>query len=142
VVKSINVLALMILIIGVLGCGDSGISIQGQITVNGQPLETAEIKFLPMDAVSSEHVGAVVTNGQYEVESSDRIQAGEYQVQIRAYRSSGKQVWDGMGDGKTKNMVDHFGQFIPNRYNDASELKVTLQPGKNEFNSDLKIAGQ
>jgi hypothetical protein len=46
-----------------------------------------------------------------------------------------------MGDGKTKTMVDDFSQYIPNRYNDASELKVTLHPGENEFNSDLQIAG-
>jgi hypothetical protein len=63
-------------------------------------------------------------------------------VQIRAYRSSGKKVWDGMGDGKTKTMVDDFKQFIPNRYNDASELVVNLQKGKNEFTTNLEISRQ
>lgn len=132
--------AAIILLVAVFpGCGGSGISIQGQITINGQPLESAEIQFLPMNSASGEHVGAVVTQGRYTIENTDRAKEGEYQVQIRAFRSSGKKVWDGMGDGKTKNMVEDFSQFIPNRYNDASELKVTLRPGDNNFSSDLKI---
>ena len=47
-----------------------------------------------------------------------------------------------MGDGKTKTMVDDFKQFIPNRYNDASELVVNLQKGKNEFTTNLEISRQ
>lgn len=125
-----------------LGCGDSGISIRGKITVNGEPLESAELKFLPLDAVDNEHVGAVVANGEFEVEDNERIKEGEYQVQVCAFRKSGKKVWDGMGDGSNKTMVDDFSQFIPNRYNDASELKVSLKKGENEFSTDLKVSAK
>ena len=124
------------------GCGDSGISIKGKITVNGEPLESAELKFLPLNSADRENVGAVVANGEYEVENNERIKEGEYQVQVRAYRNSGKKVWDGMGDGTNKTMVEDFSQFIPNRYNDASELKVSLKKGDNEFSTDLKVPGK
>ena len=124
------------------GCGDSGISISGKITVNGKPLESAEIKFLPLNSADNEHAGAVVTNGEYVVENDERIKEGEYQVQIRAFRASGKKLWDGMGDGTNKTMVDELAQFIPNRYNDSSELKVSLKKGDNEFSTDLKVPGK
>lgn len=128
----------MCLLVFVAGCGDSGITIHGMVTVDGQPLETAEIKFFPLADVNGESIGAAVANGEYEIPSTQRIKEGEYQVQIRSYRSTGKKVWDGMGDGENKVMVDEFRQFLPNRYNDASELKVALKQGDNEFNADLQ----
>ena len=141
--SSFSFVATLFVLAGLLtGCQESGISVQGQITVDGEPLEAAEIRFLPTSSNDREHLGAVVTDGRYAVAGSDRVREGEYQVQIRAYRSSGKKVWDGMGDGKTKTMVDDFKQFIPNRYNDASELVINLQEGKNEFTTNLETSRQ
>ena len=124
------------------GCGDSGISIRGKITINGKPLESGEIKFLPLNSVDNEHAGAVVTNGEYVVENNERLKEEEHQVQVRAFRPTGKKLWDGMGDGTNKTMVEEIAQFIPNRYNDASELKVSLKKGDNEFSTDLKVPGK
>ena len=131
--------AMMCGLVVLVGCGQSGISIQGTISLNGQPLESAEIQFFPIDSATGEHIGTVVSNGAFEVEPSQRIKEGEYQVQIRAFRSTGKKIWDGMGDGENKTMVDDFQQYSPSIYNDASKLTVVLQQGKNEFSSDLTI---
>lgn len=121
------------------GCGDSGIKIHGKISVNGAPLEEAEIQFVPMNSIGGDQLGTTVIKGAYTLVDSERLKEGEYQVQIRAYRGTGKKIWDGMGDGKNKNMVDDLKQFVPPKYNDASELKVAIKPGNNEFNSDLQI---
>ena len=126
--------------VGVLGCGQGGFRIHGKITVDGVPLEQGELKFVPMDSSGGDHVGTVVEKGEYSVDDIERLKGGEYQVQIRAFRTTGKKIWDGMGDGTKKNMGEDMKQFIPIKYNDASELKVTLQPGDNQFNTDLKIA--
>ncbi|MCA9132795.1 MAG: hypothetical protein KDA45_06560 [Planctomycetales bacterium] len=121
------------------GCGDSGFEIHGKVMLNGKPMEQGEIQFVPMDSTGGEHVGAVITNGEYAVEDSVRLEEGEYQVQIRSYGSTGRKVWDGMGDGTNKTMVDDFRQILPPKYNDVSELRLTLKPGKNEFNADLEV---
>lgn len=123
----------------VAGCGGGGTGVSGKISVNGQPLEQANIEFLPMNPSISNQFGAAVTQGAYRVDNSQQIKPGEYQVQIRAYRGMGKKVWDGMGDGTNKNMVEELTQFIPNKYNDASELKVALSSGSNNFDADLVV---
>lgn len=131
-------LGLLLMVLSACGCGEN-FRVHGKITADGVPLEQAEMKFVPVESTGKEDIGTVVTSGQYLLEDSERLKEGEYQVQIRAFRSTGKKVWDGMGDGTNKNMVEDVKQFIPAKYNDASELRVTLKRGNNEFNTDLKI---
>lgn len=130
--------ALWLLVMVVAGCGDN-FSVHGKITVNGEPLEQAELKFVPTNSSGGDEIGTVVTNGEYSLVDPDRLKETEYQVQIRSFRSTGKKVWDGMGDGTNKNMVEDVKQFIPIKYNDASELRVSLKRGRNEFSTDLKV---
>ncbi len=137
--RLLGCLACACLAVFVAGCGDAGFRIHGKITVDGAPLESGELKFVPMNSTGGDHVGTAVTKGEYSVDDIERLKEGEYQVQIRAFRSTGKKIWDGMGDGTKKNMVDDMKQFIPVKYNDASELKVTLKQGENEFTTDLKV---
>lgn len=125
-----------------VGCGPSGIRIHGKVSVDGRPLEEGSIQFVSVTSTGVDQLGTVVSKGEYLLEDSERLKEGEYQVQIRAYRGTGKKIWDGMGDGSKKNMVDDLKQFIPPSYNDASELKVTIKPGTNEFNAELKLAGE
>lgn len=123
------------------GC-DSGVTVQGKISVNGAPLEEAEIQFVPVTSTGGDQLGAAVIKGEYSLADAERLKEGEYQVQIRAFRGTGKKIWDGMGDGTNKNMVEDLKQFIPAKYNDTSELKVSLKSGKNEFSANLEIPGK
>ncbi len=128
----------LVLMVALVGCGDQ-FSVHGKITVNGEPLEQAELKLVPVASSGGDEIGTVVTNGEFSLVDPDRLRETEYQVQIRAFKSTGKKVWDGMGDGKDKNMVEDVKQFIPIKYNDASELRVSLKRGRNEFSTDLKV---
>lgn len=132
-------LSLLATVLLLAGCGDAGNTIHGKITVNGVPLDEGEIQFVSVKSVGGDQIGTVVTKGEYRLTDSERLEAGEYQVQIRAYRGSGKKIWDGMGDGKNKNMVEDLKQYIPAKYNDASELKLSVKPGDNPFSTDLQI---
>lgn len=120
------------------GC-NSGTKIHGKISANGAPLDEAEIQFVPVTSTGGEQLGTVVSKGEYTLADPERLKEGEYQVQIRAYRKSGKKIWDGMGDGSNKNMVEELKQFIPAKYNDTSELKVAIKAGNNEFSTDLQF---
>ena len=120
------------------GCG-GGTSVHGKISVNGKPVEEAEIQFVSIDSKEGDQAGTVVSKGEYTLQNAVSLKPGDYQVQIRAYRGTGTKTWDGMGDGTNKHMVEEIVQFIPNKYNDASELKVTLKRGDNTYDANLDI---
>jgi hypothetical protein len=127
-----------LLCVGVLaaaGCGSSNRgAVKGKVMVNGSPLETGDISFVPIDASLGPTAGAVISNGEYAIDAARGPVAGEYVVRINAFRKTGKKIWDGMGDEKApdsqKNFVEEVRPLIPPRYNDQSELRATIVADK------------
>ena len=100
------------------GCGGSNRgAVQGRVTVNGEPLKEGEISFAPLDPSRGPSAGAAISNGEYRIDAARGPVAGAHQVQIRAFRKTGKKVWNGMGDEKAsasqKNYVEEVEAFIP-----------------------------
>ena len=130
------------------GCGNSNRgAVRGMVTFNGAPLKEGQISFVPLDLKQGPTAGAVIVNGKYQIDSSQGPVAGEYQVQIVAFRKTGKKTWDGMGDEQApanqKNYVEEVAAFIPARYNAVSELRATIKAGKvNLYDFDLKPDGK
>ena len=117
------------------GCGGSPrAAVRGMVTLDGAPLPEGSITFLPVDPRSGQTAGAKVVQGEDEIAANQALRAGEYQVQIRAIRPTGKKIWDGMGDARApasqKNMVDQIESYVPARYNDRTELRAQIEPGK------------
>lgn len=131
----------------VLGCGggesiERG-SVQGKVTVNGEPLEKGQISFVPFDTSIGPSSGAEIVNGEYEISEEKGPAPGRYQVQIKAFRGTGKMVWDGMGEENNpdKNMVEDMTQYIPKEYNATSKLEAEIAGGEdNEKDFDLTFA--
>ncbi len=117
------------------GCsGSNRGAVGGTVTVNGEPLNEGQISFVPMDPALGPTAGATISNGQYQIDAVRGPVAGEYQVQIHAFRKAGKKIWDGMGDEKArpdqKNYVQELAPYLPAKYNDKSELRTTIVAGK------------
>jgi hypothetical protein len=117
------------------GCsGSNRGAVSGTVTVNGEPLNEGQISFVPMDPALGPTSGATISNGQYQIDAVRGPVAGEYQVQIHAFRKAGKRIWDGMGDEKArpeqKNYVQELAPYLPAKYNDKSELRATVVAGK------------
>jgi hypothetical protein len=139
----------LVLLLGILlltwGCGSSERgAVRGRVTVNGAPLPEGEISFVGLGPNAGPSSGARIENGEYSITAEKGPVAGEYQVQIRAFRTTGRKIWDGMGDehapASKKNMVEEMESYLPARYNDKSELRVTIVAGKvNEYNFDLRL---
>src|SRR5262245_26079522 len=116
-------------VLSLSGCGETSNrgAVRGQVTVNGEPLELGDITFVSTGSAAVPSSGAAIVKGSYEISSEQGPMAGQYQVQIRAFRGTGRKSWDGVGDERApasqKNYVEDMGQFIPSKYNDASELK-------------------
>jgi len=130
------------------GCGGSNrAAVKGKVTIDGAPLPNGLIEFMPQDKQSGQPGGSVIENGQYAISAEKGLLAGDYQVQIRADRPTGKKVWDGMGDERLpaskKNMVDVMESYVPARYNDRTELRAKIEPGKvNVCDFDLQLGGK
>jgi hypothetical protein len=127
------------------GCGGSPrAAVQGKVTIDGAPLSEGSINFIPVDPHSAQTAGAKISRGEYEIAADQGLLPGEYQVQIRAVRPTGKKVWDGMGDERApaskKNMVDQVESYVPARYHDRTELRAKIELGKvNVCDYDLHL---
>jgi hypothetical protein len=136
------------LVVAAGGCGGSNRgAVKGKVTVNGAALKEGQISFVPLDARLGPTAGAPIADGAYQIDAARGPMAGEYQVQINAFRKTGKKIWDGMGDEKApasqKNYVEEVEAYIPRKYNTASELRATIKAGEvNVCDFDVKLDGK
>ncbi|WP_339749241.1 hypothetical protein [uncultured Rubinisphaera sp.] len=111
-----------------IGCGGDGIDrvdVVGKVTLDGAPLnEGASITFIPVGPGPA--AGAVIEGDQYTMLGDRAPGPGEYRVEIRSPRPTGKQV---LGtDGVT--MEPSFEEAVPEKYNTNTELKANLSSGE------------
>jgi len=99
----------------------SRVSVEGMVTLDGEPLESGNITWLPV--TDGPVVSGTILDGQYQIEQSQGPAAGEYRVEIDAVRPTGNKVPDTVGD----KLVDEYANQVPDRYNRNSELKVTIK---------------
>jgi hypothetical protein len=141
-----SVIVAALLVVFAAGCGRSSrIAVKGTVSVNGQPLETGDISFSPVMPSGGPTAGAAIARGAYNIPAEQGLLPGDYKVQIHAFRGTGKKTWDGMGEpnapASQKHYVEETEQFIPAQYNDATELKAAIAPGRaNDVKFDLKVA--
>ena len=115
--------------VAIVGCqkNDGLCSVEGTVTLDGAPLAEGTINFGPMAGSHGTATGAKITDGKY----SARASAGEMVVTVRSQKRETVQDPD-HGEMITAT------EIIPEKYNQQSELKATIQPGKNTFDFDLK----
>lgn len=118
----------------VLGCGPSGPTrgaVEGEIRLDGQPIDGGEISFVPTGpgAVSGY---ATIVGGKYEIPASRGPSTGKCKVEIRWSKPTGKKVKVPSGQ------FDETKQVIPARYNDRSTLEFETKPGTNQYTVELK----
>lgn len=131
-VPGVAVLGLVALFL-ITGCGkaDDVGTVEGTITLNGEPVDSGEIVFRdPSRQVRS--ASGRITNGQYAVESLP----ASMQVEIWAFREvPGKFVEHNPGV-----KVPLTEQYIPPEYNEKSEIQVEVMKGHNAFDFALQKA--
>lgn len=108
------------------GCsgGEAVGTVTGQVTLDGQPMKKGLIRFVPADGKSS-GVGADVVDGKYTAQ----VPVGEVKVEITADRVVGKQKMYDTPDSPT---VDKVVPAVAERFNVATELRMTVQAGSQE----------
>jgi len=119
------------------GCqSDGSVSVEGTVTLDGQPLAEATVQFISETGTTA---GAVTDkNGRYVltyVEGKRGVPPGKYKVRISTARGESETP-----DGKPIPAVP---ERIPMQYNAKTILEFSVEAGKrNVANFDLESRGQ
>ena len=100
------------------GCSGSDLSydkaaVHGTVTVNGEPLSSGKIRFIPLVDTVSKLTVADIVDGNYEFDAEN-----------------------GPGVGEHREVTE---QVLPAIYNTSSRLTLEVKEGENEGNFDLKM---
>lgn len=114
------------------GCsqGDGQGRVQGTVTLDGVPLKTGSVRFVPVAGQSST-AGAEIVDGKFEA----AVAPGKMRVEFTAPKVAGKQK---MIDAPGAREVDIVEELLPARYNVRSELTIDVQAGEQEHPFELK----
>ena len=128
-------LAAVLLLVGTIGCGRSDLGkVTGTITLDGEPLADALVLMTPVTG-GRPAGGRTNSSGNYEIvhdRSSKGAIFGEHVVEI----STGDEL---ANDDDTVTVI---AERIPAKYNQDSELRATVEAGKNVFDFDLTSEGE
>lgn len=119
------------------GCGgESGparLPVSGRVTLDGQPLSTGAITFLPSGPGHA--VGGRIEDGTFSLGRPEGPGPGSYKVEIVSVQPTGKQVTS--PDDPTAT-IEEVRDVIPPRYNLATTLLVEVKPEEtNIYQFDL-----
>jgi len=136
-VLRVAALALVLACSFAAGCGGGPLTVKGNVSYDGKPVEDGSITFEPADG-KGPALGGKIEGGHYEV--SGPALPGKKTVRIIAARKTGRQIDAGPPAPKgTK--TDEIDRYIPAIYNDKSTLTVDVVSGKvNEHDFPLKAA--
>jgi hypothetical protein len=124
-------LLLVMIWLPALGCGSAKtFDVSGVVTLDGKPLPSGDIVFVPAD--KTRPVGVAIKDGRYQLRSLP----GKMRVEIRP----GTEILptkESMKAGR-RQIVDE--PYIPPQYNDSSTLSATIPTadGKNQFDFALR----
>ncbi len=123
--------ASLILALLLTGCGSDGPErgiVTGEVTLNGEPLQGADIEFQPDEGSPS--YGMTDRKGRYDLMyTRDKRGAmiGEHTVRITTSTT----------DTDARGNEVAVPQRVPPKYNARSELTRQVKPGKNKFDFEL-----
>jgi len=118
------------------GCGDNQVRIRGNVTLDGKPIDTGAISFIPDDLSKGQTAGASITLGEFQVVGNNLPPPGLYRVEIRGQKKTGKQIPAG-SPSPPGTMLEETIEAVPAKYNHKSELKQELKTGDNNINFEL-----
>jgi hypothetical protein len=115
----------------VVGCGDGKSSVNGTVTMDGQPVASGAITFIKTEGEMARE-GAIIQDGSFRA----NVPPGTYKLELQGQKVVGKRKQKGF-DGKDEE-VELTEELFPERYNTKSELREVIRPGQGTLKLDLK----
>ena len=127
----------------IAGCGSGDIEripVSGTVTFQGQPVAAGQVLFFPVEDTQTPMTGAMLLDGRYEANAKGGVPVGSHRVKILGYRYHPKIVRSGQAP-ETVDLGDMLPkqQYLPAKYNQDTQLKVTLEPGSRPLSKDFKL---
>jgi hypothetical protein len=110
------------------GCGDGKTSVEGTVSLDGQPIKAGSIVFVGEKPPLRE--GGVITDGRFQT----RLPPGTYVLELSGTRIAGTRKQKGF-DGKEET-IQEIEEVFPEHL--RSGLKQEITPGPNTVTLDLK----
>ncbi len=118
----------------VAGCdSQQQLPVYGEVRFEGQPVEVGQIAFYPSSQLAGSPAASDISNGAFVFPGSEGLRPGKYRVHITAFRKpkSNESVFAGIP-------LELPEQYIPTKFNDATNLEVEVQlNGNNHFEFNL-----
>lgn len=127
------------LVLAIAGCssrdypGPKRFPLTGKVAYNGTPVDFGSISFLPKDG-EQRVSGGLIENGNYTVSEAQGANAGQYRVEIRWNKLTGKKY----RDPDSGEMLDERKEALPPRFHAQSELSVEVTEKQTRFDFELK----
>ena len=133
--KFVAIFSVLLSVACFVGCKPSdGLNdVEGTVTLNGQPLASGHIDMGPMAGQSGTPVGADIVDGKFKMRASE----GEMVVSIRSQQTVTITEEEQTADEKAHGITTRMKELLPEKYNNRSELKQTINKGNNTVSFDL-----
>jgi hypothetical protein len=121
------------------GCSSSEPSAWGTVRVDGEPLASGSITFVPVDGkgeTADDHGpggGTTIKEGTYRIERGKGLKVGRYRVEIQGIRTTPRKVLDPLFSTA---LVQEEAGVLPAEYNKKSTLFREVSAGVNKIDFD------
>lgn len=119
--------AALVAVLLLAGCAGAieKVPVSGAITYDGEPVATGQIVFQSKAGGRTEV--SIINEGKYSIPEQYGLTPGEYVVKITGDRPTGETAkTDSFVTADVSREIQE--QFIPAKYNAASQLSVTIEP--------------
>jgi hypothetical protein len=135
-------LLLVLVCVILTGC-EEPLEVSGTVLFDGKPLPEGAIRFFPNKGTPGDGASAEIVEGAYSIPGDVNLMPGGYTVMITAMKETGRMVSapdvvpvaEG-GTGKRERYKEKI-QYIPNKYNYATKLKVELSESSTAIDFSL-----
>jgi hypothetical protein len=128
----------VVLTLTACGSKNAPVRVWGDVTFDGEKVETGTIEFNPIDGTKGPQTGRTIEAGRYDVPAGvGPLAGGTYLVRITATAKTGKTTPNPAAPAGPP--VELLKMYIPAEYNAKSTLKVTISPqaSANKFDFPL-----
>jgi hypothetical protein len=119
--------------VGLAGCTGSSSTgtVNGIVTLDGQPLKEGVARFVPANG-KSPTASAIITGGKFNA----AVSVGEMRVEFSAPKATGRRTK--MYNTPDSPVVAEVAELIPERFNVKTELRITVKKGSQNESFALK----
>jgi hypothetical protein len=117
------------------------VRVWGDVTFDGEKVETGTIEFNPIDGTKGPQTGGTIKAGRYDVSAGvGPVAGGTYLMRITATAKTGKTTSNPAAPAGPP--VEVLKMYIPAQYNTKSTLKVTISPQASANKFDFALTSK